>query len=68
MNILLLLIPLTLLVMAVALGVFVWSVKAGQYDDMDGPAHRILFDDDDPRIPGTRLDQHDDYDERSNTP
>lgn len=51
MNILLLLIPLTLLVMAVALGAFVWSVRSGQYDDLDGPAHRILFDDDDPRIP-----------------
>ncbi len=31
---------------------FVLSVKSGQYDDLDGPAHRILMDEDDPRIPG----------------
>jgi len=26
-------------------------VKSGQYDDLEGPAHRILMDDDDPLIP-----------------
>lgn len=32
-----------------ALGVwlFVWTLKSGQYDDMDGAAQRILIDDDD---------------------
>lgn len=32
-----------------ALGVwlFIWTLKSGQYDDMDGAAHRILIDDDD---------------------
>lgn len=30
---------------------FIISVKTGQYDDLDSPAHRILMDDDDPRIP-----------------
>lgn len=33
---------------------FVASVKSGQYDDLDSPAHRILMDDDDPRIPGNQ--------------
>lgn len=28
--------------------VFFWSVRSGQYDDMEGPAHRILDDDDMP--------------------
>ncbi|MEZ5583697.1 MAG: cbb3-type cytochrome oxidase assembly protein CcoS [Candidatus Competibacteraceae bacterium] len=28
----------------------VWAVKTGQFDDLEGPAHRILMDDDDPRI------------------
>jgi len=28
-----------------ALGLFLWSLKSGQYDDMDGAAERILFDD-----------------------
>ena len=26
--------------------VFVWSVKSGQYEDMEGPAHKILMDND----------------------
>ncbi len=33
-----------------ALGIL-WAIKSGQYDDLDGPAQRILMDDDDPMIP-----------------
>lgn len=51
MEILYLLIPLAVVIMAVALWAFVWSVKSGQFDDLEGPAHRILMDEDDPRIP-----------------
>lgn len=51
MTILYLLIPLALVVMGIAVWAFVWAVKSGQFDDMEGPAHRILMDDDDPRIP-----------------
>ncbi len=40
------------LVMLIVIFAFVLTVKSGQYDDMEGPAHRILMDDDDPRIPG----------------
>ncbi len=39
-------------VMLIVVFAFVLTVKSGQYDDMEGPAHRILMDDDDPRIPG----------------
>jgi cbb3-type cytochrome oxidase maturation protein len=28
------------------LALFLWSLRSGQYDDMDGAANRILFDDD----------------------
>lgn len=31
-----------------------WSIKSGQFEDMEGPAQRILMDDDDPMLPGTR--------------
>ncbi|MCE5181262.1 MAG: cbb3-type cytochrome oxidase assembly protein CcoS [Betaproteobacteria bacterium] len=31
-------------------GIF-WAIKSGQFDDMEGPAQRILMDDDDPMIP-----------------
>jgi cbb3-type cytochrome oxidase maturation protein len=50
-EILYLLIPLAVVLMIVALLFFTWTVKSGQYDDMEGPAHRILMDDDDPLIP-----------------
>ena len=51
MTILYVLIPLAVVLMGIAVWFFFWSVKSGQYDDMEGPAHRILMDDDDPRIP-----------------
>lgn len=52
MQILYLLIPIAVVVMAVAIWALIWAIKNGQYDDLEGPAHRILMDDDDPRIPG----------------
>ncbi len=51
MVVLYLLIPLAVILMGIAIWAFIWSVKNGQFDDMEGPAHRILMDDDDPRIP-----------------
>jgi cbb3-type cytochrome oxidase maturation protein len=45
------LIPMAVFIMIVAVVAFIWTVKSGQYDDMEGPAHRILMDDDDPMIP-----------------
>ncbi len=47
MNALLFLIPLALLLGLGGLLAFLWALKSGQFDDMDGAAHRILFDDDD---------------------
>ena len=52
MSILYLLIPLAVVLMAIAIAFFLWTVRTGQYDDLEGPAHRILMDDDDPMIPG----------------
>lgn len=52
MEILFLLIPLAVALMAVAVIFFLWTVRTGQYDDLEGAAHRILMDDDDPLIPG----------------
>ncbi len=44
MDIIYFLIPLGLILLAAAIGCLVWAVRSGQYDDLDGPAHRILFD------------------------
>ena len=52
MEILYVLVPLSLVFIALAIVIFGWAVKSGQYDDLEGPAHSILFDDDDPLIPG----------------
>jgi cbb3-type cytochrome oxidase maturation protein len=45
-NIVFLLIPLAILLLAAAVWAFIWAVNHGQFDDLEGPAHRILFDDD----------------------
>lgn len=44
MNALLLLIPIAMIFLAVAIGVFFWAVKSGQYDDLDTEGKRVLFD------------------------
>lgn len=46
MNILLLLIPIALSLGALGLWAFLWSLRNGQYNDLDGDAMRILNDDD----------------------
>jgi len=48
MTILLLLIPLSLVLLVLAIGAFVWAVKRGQFDDLDTPALDILADHADP--------------------
>jgi cbb3-type cytochrome oxidase maturation protein len=40
------LIPIAFALGATTLGVFVWCLRSGQYEDLDGAAERILFDDD----------------------
>ncbi len=49
MSSLLMLIPVALLLGAVGLTAFLWALKTGQFDDLDGAANRILFEDDDMR-------------------
>ena len=53
MRILLLLVPISLLLLGIAVAAFVWAVRRGQFDDLDTPAIDILRDDDapDPKRP-----------------
>ncbi len=44
MESLILLIPLALLLIGIAIKIFFWAVDDGQFDDLEGPAHSILFD------------------------
>jgi cbb3-type cytochrome oxidase maturation protein len=49
--ILLFLFALTLLFVGLAAVGIMWAIRSGQFDDLEGPAQRILMDDDDPLIP-----------------
>ena len=43
------LLPLALLIAAIAVGFFIWAARTGQFDDLDTPAVRMLFDDEEPQ-------------------
>ena len=64
MDALIFLIPLAVGLGLLGLLGFLWSLKSGQFDDLDGAAHRILFDDDDvtppPRGGGVTPSRQDD--------
>lgn len=49
MEVLYLLIPVAMLLVAVIVAIFFWAVRSGQFDDLEGPAHRIIMDDDKPK-------------------
>ncbi|SIS59877.1 cbb3-type cytochrome oxidase assembly protein CcoS [Insolitispirillum peregrinum] len=54
MTSLLMLIPVALLLGLMGLVGFLWALKSGQFDDLDGAANRILYDDDDMLAPPAR--------------
>jgi len=45
MSVLAYLIPVALFLGLLGLAAFLWALKSGQFEDLDGAAHRILFDD-----------------------
>ncbi len=47
MEVLYLLVPLSLGLAALVVWALLWAVRSGQFDDLDGAAHRILLDDED---------------------
>ncbi len=63
METLYLLIPLAALLVAVIVAGFLWAVRSGQFDDLEGPAYSILMDDDD--INNTRHDNQEDSQNKS---
>jgi cbb3-type cytochrome oxidase maturation protein len=48
------LIPIAIGIGLTALAAFMWSLKSGQYDDLDGAAERVLFEESDAPIPAAR--------------
>lgn len=53
MEIIYILIPISLVLVAVIVGFVFWAVRNGQFEDMDRPGHAILDDDDSVRASGT---------------
>lgn len=49
MNVLVYLVPMALALGLAGLAAFLWSLRSGQYEDLEGAAHRVLDDDD---LPG----------------
>ena len=45
MDIIYLLLPIALVIVVIIIAVFFWAVKSDQFDDLEGPAYRILMDD-----------------------
>lgn len=60
MDVIFVLLPIALILGATGLMWMLWSVKTGQFEDMEGPAHRILFDDDREMIPETSQEKQKD--------
>ena len=50
MEIIYLLIPLSVILVGLIIWIFLWAIRSGQFDDLEGPAHQILMDNDDPVI------------------
>ena len=48
MNVLVILVPVSLFLPCLAFGLFVWTMRNEQYDDLEGDAWRILSEDDEP--------------------
>jgi cbb3-type cytochrome oxidase maturation protein len=54
MDQLIVLIPIALVLGLIGLGGFLWSMRSGQFDDLEGAGWRVLLDDDDDEDgPGT---------------
>lgn len=51
MDVLYLFVPISMVIAGILVWAAFWAIRNNQYEDMDGPAHRILMDDDDPLIP-----------------
>ena len=50
METIFLLVPLALVLVVIIVWVFLWAVRSDQFEDLEGPAHQILMDEDEPKI------------------
>jgi cbb3-type cytochrome oxidase maturation protein len=55
MQVIFFLVPLGLMVLIVAIWAFIWAVNSKQFEDMDHPAHQVVFDDKEERARSEQL-------------
>ena len=65
MDVIYTLIPGMIFLGLIMVGVLIWAVKKGQYEDLDGDANRILMDDDDPLLPENQKTKKEKRDRRN---
>ena len=66
MDILYVLIPMSVVLVIIIVAAFLWAIRSGQFDDLEGPAHRILLDDDErPESPATSAESSCDHQTRT---
>lgn len=58
MNAVYLLLPLALFLGLIGLGCMIWAVKNNQFEDLEGPAQRILYEDDQEMLPWTEVEKN----------
>lgn len=58
MDVIYSLIPSMIFIGLLLVGILIWAVKRGQYDDLEGDAHRILLDEDDEMMGKGRKPDH----------
>ena len=54
MDVIIYLIPIALALGGLGLVAFLWALRSGQFEDLDGAANRILFDDDEMKSPSEK--------------
>lgn len=57
MDVLYFLVPVSGVFAIIIVIALLWAVKSGQFDDLEGPAYRILMDEDEKRITKTKIDE-----------
>lgn len=65
MDILYLLIPVSVALVFLIGAVFWWSLRHGQFEDLEGPAYRVLMDDDRPDQGGGAVESKADIEDKS---
>jgi cbb3-type cytochrome oxidase maturation protein len=51
MEIIYLMIPLAIVLVGLIAWALMWAIRSGQFDDLEGPAHQILMEEDEPQVP-----------------